>query len=155
MNEPCDSDEKKPHLNPNSPRNHHRRGSWPPFEWILFREIYMTRHFLCLMVLPQRPFRLSRSAASNTSLTPLPVFALHSRYPAPMSLATAAPCSGVTGAWPCADSMRMVVASDRRSVLVPIRRRGVEGQKWDTSGYHFFFYVESERTLFSGGEEMD
>ena len=112
----------------------------------------MTMHFLCLMFLPQRPFRLSRSAASNTSLTPLPVFALHSRYPAPISLATAAPCSGVTGAWPCAESMRMVVPSDRRSVLVPIRRRGVEGQKWDTSGYHFCECKEMQR-LYLVGEE--
>lgn len=115
---------------------------------------YMTMHFLCLMVLPQRPFKLSRSAASNTSLTPLPVFALHSRYPAPISLATAAPCSGVTGAWPCADSMRMVVASDRRSVLVPIRRRGVEGQKWDTSGYHFLLKARKWRGFILVGENL-
>lgn len=107
-------------------------------------------HFLCLMFLPQRPFRLSRRAASNTSLTPLPVFALHSLYPAPISLATAAPCSGATGAWPCADSIRMVVESDRRSVLVPIRRRGVVGQKWDTSGYHLVTRKELERA--SAGE---
>lgn len=47
----------------------------------------------------------------------------------------------------------MVVPSDRRSVLVPIRRRGVEGQKWDTSGYHFCKSEEMER-LYLVGEEF-
>ena len=46
----------------------------------------------------------------------------------------------------------MVVASDRRSVLVPIRRRGVEGQKWDTSGYHFLLKAREMERLYLVGE---
>jgi hypothetical protein len=86
--------------------------------------------------LPPFAFMLSRSASANTSCTPLPVFAEHSMYLAPISCATSAPCSDVTGFWPCAPSRRRVLSSRRKSVLVATRMSGVPSQKWATSGYH-------------------
>ena len=58
-------------------------------------------------------------------------------YLAAISRATSAPCSVVTGVWPCAASMRRVLSSLRRSVLVATRMSGVPSQKCATSGYHY------------------
>jgi hypothetical protein len=92
-------------------------------------------HFRCF-ILPHLPFILSLSARLKTSLTPLPVLALHSMYFAPISFATVAPCSEETGVRPCAESMRFVCSSERRSILVATSRSGVPSQKCATSGCH-------------------
>lgn len=93
-------------------------------------------HFRSLTTLPHRPFILSLRASEKTSLTPNPVLAEHSIYFAPISLATACPCSAVTGDCPCAASMRRVCSSVRRSILVATSISGTDSQKWETSGYH-------------------
>jgi len=93
-------------------------------------------HRRCLSFLPHLPFMLSFSATEKTSCTPCPVFAEHSIYRAPISLATADPWSAVTGVWPCAPSIRLVCSSCRRSIFVPTRIKGVPSQKWATSGNH-------------------
>ena len=92
-------------------------------------------HFRCF-IFPHLPFILSLSARLNTSLTPLPVLALHSMNFAPISFAMMAPCSEETGVRPCAESMRFVCSSERRSILVATRRSGVPSQKCATSGCH-------------------
>jgi hypothetical protein len=97
---------------------------------------HITIHRFCLTILPHRPRMLSRNAKLNTSFTLSPVFEEHSIYLAPISFATMLPCSGVTGVWPCALSIRFVCSSRRRSVLVPTSINGVPSQKWATSGYH-------------------
>lgn len=94
-------------------------------------------HRRCLSFLPHFPFMLSFNANEKTSCTPCPVFAEHSVYRAPISLATADPWSEFTGVWPCAPSIRLVCSSARRSILVPTRIRGVPSQKWATSGNHY------------------
>lgn len=76
-------------------------------------------------------------ASSKTSATPFCSLAEHSTYLAPMRLATAWPCSGVTGVRPCVRRSSMQARLWRRSDLRPTRIRGVVGQKWRTSGYHF------------------
>ena len=101
-------------------------------------------HRRCLTIFPHRPRMLSLSASVNTSWTPVPVFAEHSIYFAPISRATAAPCSGVIGVWPCALSIRFVCSSRRRSVLVPTRINGVPSQKCATSGYHWSVKTREE-----------
>lgn len=97
---------------------------------------HVMTHRLCLTILPHRPLMLSLSASPNTSCTPVPIFAEHSMYFAPISRATDIPCSDVTGICPCALSIRRVCSSRRRSILVPTRMSGVPSQKWATSGYH-------------------
>lgn len=104
----------------------------------------MTRQLYCFIFF-HRPRMLSRSAKANTSRTPCPVFAEHSMYFAPISFATAAPCSGVTGVVPCAPSIRLVCSSFRRSVFVPTRIKGVPSQKCDTSGNHCVAIIKKAR----------
>jgi hypothetical protein len=97
---------------------------------------YMITHLCFFIFLPHLPFILSRNANAKTSLTPRPVFAEHSIYFAPISFATAVPCSGVTGVCPCAPNIRRVCSSRRRSVLVPTNSNGTPSQKCATSGNH-------------------
>lgn len=102
-----------------------------------FSELYYSiAHFRSLTTLPHRPFILSLRASEKTSLTPNPVLAEHSIYFAPISLATACPCSAVTGDCPCAASIRRVCSSVRKSILVATSMSGTDSQKWETSGYH-------------------
>ena len=75
-------------------------------------------------------------ASSKTSSTPVMSLLLHSMYMAFIRLATACPCSGVTGVSPCVLKTSIHVRFVRRSVLSPTRMMGVVGQKWRTSGYH-------------------
>jgi hypothetical protein len=77
------------------------------------------------------------TASSNTSSTPVISLLLHSMYWAPIRSATAAPCSGVTGVRPWVLRRSIQVRFVRRSDLRPTRIRGVSGQKWRTSGYHY------------------
>lgn len=70
--------------------NETRERDWPSL-------LYTITHRRCFTIFPQRPFILSRNARLKTSCTPLPVFAEHSTYLAPISRATVPPCSGVTG----------------------------------------------------------
>lgn len=107
---------------------------------------HIITHFFCFIRPHTRPFMLSLSARLNTSLTPEPVLAEHSMYLAPISLAIAAPCSGVTVVWPCAPSILRVLSSRRRSVLVPTSNRGVFSQKCDTSGYHCNIHISASQT---------
>lgn len=97
----------------------------------------MITHRRCFNFFPHFPLILSFSANANTSCTPVPVFAEHSIYRAPISLATLCPCSAETGVWPCAPSIRLVCSSRRRSIFVPTRMSGVPSQKWATSGNHY------------------
>ena len=99
--------------------------------------VHVITHRRCFTILPHLPFMLSFNASVNTSCTPCPVLAEHSMYLAPISFATAAPCSDVTGVCPCALSIRCVCSSRRRSVLVPTNISGVPSQKWYTSGNHW------------------
>jgi hypothetical protein len=95
---------------------------------------YRIEHFVRLVL--HLPFILSLKASVKTSCKPCPVLAEHSAYFAPISFATAAPCSGLTGFRPCALSIRLVWSSPRRSVFVPTNIIGVPSQKWATSGNH-------------------
>lgn len=85
---------------------------------------------------PPLPPIASPSAISNTSSTPLPCIALTSAYLAPIRSATACPSAVVTGWRPWALSISKARLSVRRSVFVATRMRGVDSQKWETSGYH-------------------
>lgn len=76
------------------------------------------------------------TANSKTSSTPCISLLLHSTYMAPIRLATAWPCSGVTGVRPWVLRRSMQDRLARRSDLRPTRMRGVVGQKCRTSGYH-------------------
>lgn len=76
-------------------------------------------------------------AVSKISCTPVASFDEHSMYRAPIFCATVLPCSFVTGVRPCVLRSSMHVRLCRRSDLRPQRMRGVVGQKWRTSGYHF------------------
>lgn len=82
-------------------------------------------------------------ANSKTSETPFCSFAEHSTYLAFILFATASPCSGVTGVRPCVRRSSMQARLVRRSDLRPTRIRGVVGQKWRTSGYHWSMSVAS------------
>lgn len=122
---------------------HREKGNWP-YRLVeppgLEGNCHNITHLPCLppILLHLPPlFMLSRSASVNTSCRPCPVFAEHSAYLAPISLATAAPCSGLTGFNPCALSIRRVCSSPRKSVLVPTNINGVPSQKWATSGNHY------------------
>lgn len=75
-------------------------------------------------------------AEMNISSTPVISLLLHSMYLAPILLATAIPCSCVTGVKPWVLRRSMQVLLVRRSDLRPTRTSGVYGQKWRTSGYH-------------------
>jgi hypothetical protein len=76
-------------------------------------------------------------ACSKISSTPFISLLLHSMYSAPIFWATAWPCSWVTGVRPWVLRRSMQVLLVRRSDLRPMRTRGVYGQKWRTSGYHY------------------
>ena len=120
---------------PTGPPSSVGNGSIAPSPLPLSDGPQMTTHFRCF-IFPHLPFILSLRARLKTSLTPLPVLALHSMYFAPISFATAAPCSEETGVSPCAESMRFVCSSARRSIFVPTSSSGVPSQKWATSGCH-------------------
>jgi len=77
------------------------------------------------------------TAISKISCTPSISLLLHSTYVAPICFATLAPCSGVTGVRPWVFSRSMQARLVRRSDFRPTRMRGVVGQKWRTSGYHW------------------
>ena len=97
-----------------------------------------TTHFFPFPLLnPLDRFKLSLTAISNTSLTPTPALALHSRYRfAPISRATASPSEEEMGFVPWAAIRPSCWGSSRRSVLVQTRMRGTVSQKWAISGYH-------------------
>ena len=77
------------------------------------------------------------TASSKTSSTPCISLLLHSTYTAFIRFATDWPCSGVTGVRPWVLRRSMQARFVRRSDLRPTRMRGVVGQKWRTSGYHY------------------
>lgn len=70
------------------------------------KTVYRTTHLDLLFPPPEPPPRRNRvlqaivNAPEKTSATPSPFLAEHSMYLAPISLATASPCSGVTGVCP-------------------------------------------------------
>jgi hypothetical protein len=69
------------------------------------------------------------TASSKTRSTPRISLLLHSTYVAPIRVATACPCSGVTGVRPCVLRRSMHVFFDLRSDFRPTRINGVVGQK--------------------------
>jgi hypothetical protein len=102
---------------------------------------YKTTHFLrspSPLLLSPPVFAQTLQASSKTLSTPSPVIAEHSKYPfAPISRATCAPSSGVIGERPCVRMRDSSVGLCRVSILVPMRRSGVCGVKWDISGCHW------------------
>jgi hypothetical protein len=102
---------------------------------------YKTTHFLrspSPLLLSPPVFAQTLQASSKTLSTPSPVIAEHSKYPfAPISRATWAPSSAVIGERPCVRIRDSSVGLCRVSILVPMRRSGVCGVKWDISGCHW------------------